>query len=57
MLTDAQLLQRYIEDRSDQAFAELVRRHVDGVRCNDCIRQPARISTGSRKPEAGVNPG
>jgi RNA polymerase sigma factor (sigma-70 family) len=31
MLTDAELLRRYAADRSETAFAELVRRHLDGV--------------------------
>ncbi|ATC65362.1 hypothetical protein CMV30_16215 [Nibricoccus aquaticus] len=31
MLTDAELLRRYAADRSESAFAELVRRHLDGV--------------------------
>jgi RNA polymerase sigma factor (sigma-70 family) len=31
MLTDSELLRRYAEEKSDDAFAELVRRHVDLV--------------------------
>ena len=31
MLEDAELLRRYAEEKSDEAFAELVRRHIDFV--------------------------
>src|SRR4051812_5046040 len=31
MTSDAELLQSYVSDRSNKAFAELVRRHLDGV--------------------------
>lgn len=31
MTDDALLLRRYAEERTETAFAELVRRHLDGV--------------------------
>jgi hypothetical protein len=47
-LTDQQLLREYAERRSESAFAELVRRHVDLI-YSAALRMVHRINANSCK--------